>query len=70
MPKVTVTLSGREKKRRMPVSSRSSLVEEIIKKAGINPLEVLVKLNGEFVPDIARARNGDRIELLQITSRG
>ncbi len=70
MPQVTVTIRGRDKVQRKSVSCRSSLVEEIIRKAGVNPLEVLVRLNGEFVPDIARARSGDKIELLQITSRG
>ncbi len=70
MSEFRVTLRGREKPWSKKVRSRSSKVEDIVQKAGVNPLEVLIKLNGEFVPDTAKARNGDKLELLQITSRG
>ena len=70
MPEFRVTIRGREKPWSKKVKSRSAKVEDIVLKAGINPLEVLIKVNGEFVPDTAKARNGDRLELLQITSRG
>ncbi len=70
MPEFKVILRGREKLWSKKVKSRSGKVEDIVLKAGINPLEVLIKLNGEFVPDTAKARNGDKLELLQITSRG
>ena len=70
MPQVTVTLRGREDPWTKKFRSRSPVVEAIVQELGINPLEVLIKLNGEFVPDTHKARTGDKIELLQITSRG
>ena len=70
MPKISIELRGREKEMRKKIDSKSRFVGEAIQKAGINPLEVLVKINGKFVPDIEKVRDGDKVELLQITSRG
>jgi sulfur carrier protein ThiS len=70
MPEVQVTVRGREKARTKKIRTRSSLVFDAVREAGINPLEVLIKVNGEFVPDTARLRKGDRVELMEITSRG
>ena len=70
MPHVSITIRGREKPVRKTVRAKSGVVECILQEIGINPLEVLIKLNGEFVPDIERARTGDKLELLEITSRG
>ncbi len=70
MPKVRVTLRGREKPWTRTIRTKSGVVEEVIQEMGINPLEVLVRVNGEFMPDTDRVRTGDRIELLEITSRG
>ena len=65
-----MTLRGRKKPWSRDVDVRASTVEEALVEIGINPLEVLVKLNGEFVPDIEGIRTGDSLELLEITSRG
>jgi len=70
MPRIKVTLRGRKKPWSRDVDVRASIVEEALVEIGINPLEVLVKLNGDFVPDIERIRTGDSLELLEITSRG
>ena len=70
MPEITVTLSGREKPWKKKVKTKSAVVEEAIQEIGINPLEVLVRVNGEFVPDTERLRKGDKLDLLEITSRG
>lgn len=70
MPQVRVTLRGREKPWTRTIRTKSGVVEEVIQEMGINPLEVLVRVNGEFMPDTDRVRTGDRIELLEITSRG
>ena len=70
MPEIKVTLRGREKPWTRKVKTRSSIVFEAVQEAGVNPLEVLIKVNGEFVPDIAKIRKGDNVELLEITSRG
>jgi sulfur carrier protein ThiS len=70
MPQISLTIRGRKKPVSRRFNSKSSVAESILKEMGINPLEVLIKLNGEFVPDNQRARKGDRIELLEITSRG
>ena len=70
MPSVRVTLRGREEPWTKDIRVKSSVVEEVILEAGINPLEVLIKVNGEFVPDTAKIKKGDDITLLQITSKG
>jgi sulfur carrier protein ThiS len=70
MHQVTVSMRGREKPWTRKFRARSDVVEEIVKELGINPLEILIRLNGEFVPDTEKAKAGDKIELLQITSRG
>jgi sulfur carrier protein ThiS len=70
MPQVSINIRGREKPVRRSVRAKSGVVEKILQEIGINPLDVLIKLNGEFVPDTEKARTGDRLELLEITSRG
>jgi sulfur carrier protein ThiS len=70
MIQVRISLRGRDKPWSRTVKTRSSTVEDIIIEAGLNPLEVLIKINGEFVPDTQRVKSGDRLELLEITSRG
>ena len=70
MPRIKVTLRGREKPWSRTVRTEAFTAEGILVEMGINPLEVLVKLNGEFVPDTQVVRTGDSLELLVITSRG
>ena len=70
MPDIRVTVRGRDGPRTRRIRTRSSIVGEAVLEAGINPIEVLIKVNGEFVPDTARVRKGDRVELKEITSRG
>lgn len=70
MPQLKITIRGRDRPKTRTVKSKSSVVEEILQEIGINPLEFLVRLNGEFVPDTQKAKSGDRLELLEITSRG
>ncbi len=70
MPQVRVTLRGRKSPWSKTVKVNASTIEDILAEIGINPLEVLVKLNGEFVPDTEKVRSGDSLELLEITSRG
>ena len=45
-------------------------VEEVIKEFGLNPQTVLMKLNGEFVADDEKVKDGDRLDLIRITSIG
>ncbi len=70
MPQVRVCIRGRNKPATKTVRARSTAVECILQEIGINPLEVLIKLNGEFVPDTEKARTGDMLEVIEITSRG
>ena len=70
MHQVKVSLRGREKPWSKTIRTKAKTAEEILIEMGINPLEVLIKLNGEFVPDLEKVRAGDRLELLEITSRG
>ena len=67
---VKVSLRGREKPWSRIVRTGPYAVEEVVAGLGMNPLEVLIKLNGEFVPDTQKVRKGDEMELLEITSRG
>jgi sulfur carrier protein ThiS len=70
MPRIRVTLRGRKKPWSRTVKARSAVVEDMLLEMGINPQEVLVRLNSELVPDIERVGPGDRLELMEITSRG
>lgn len=67
---VKVSLRGREKPWSRTVRTGPSTVEEVVAGLGMNPLEVLIKLNGEFVPDTQKVKKGDEMDLLEITSRG
>jgi sulfur carrier protein ThiS len=68
MPDVDVTITGKVR----PVKRKAGpgQADELVASLGINPLEVLIKVNGEFVPDCHMVRAGDRVELIEITSRG
>jgi sulfur carrier protein ThiS len=70
MPMITVTLRGRTKPYRCKFKTQAKTVEEVLAEMCINPQEVLVKLNDEFVPDIEKIKSRDKIDLLEITSRG
>ena len=70
MPQVRVILRGRKKPVAKTVKSRSAVVEEILLEMCLNPQEFLIRLNGQFVPDNQRIRTGDKLELMEITSRG
>ena len=70
MPQIRVSFSGREKPWKKTVDTKAKTVEDALIDIGINPLEVLIKLNGEFVPDIERIMAGDKLELLEIAARG
>ncbi len=70
MISVSVSLRGRSKPWSRRVRTGASTAGELISELCINPLEVLVKVNGEFIPDTERLRDGDMLELLEITSRG
>ncbi len=70
MPRIKVVIRGREKPWNRTINTRAAVVKDIIVEIGINPLDVLVKLNKKFVPDTQKARPGDTLELIEITSRG
>ena len=70
MTRIEIKLRGREKPWSKVLDTAAKTAEEAVLEAGINPLEVLIRLNGEFVPDTQKLKSGDRLELLEITSRG
>ena len=70
MPQIRVALRGRKKPWSKTVKAKSAVVEDILLEMDINPQEVLVKLNNEFVPDTEKVKKGDKLELLEIISRG
>ena len=63
---VTLKFSSRIKK----VSAEVKTIEELLKKLKINTESVLVKRNGGFVPIEDEIKNGDEIEVIEITSSG
>ncbi len=63
---VTLKFSSRIKK----VSAEVKTIEELLKKLKINTESVLVKRNGRFVPIEDEIKNGDEIEVIEITSSG
>jgi sulfur carrier protein ThiS len=70
MTRIEIELRGRDKPWSKILDTMAGTAEGAVLEAGINPLEVLIKLNGEFVPDTQKVKTGDRLELLEITSRG
>lgn len=49
---------------------RSCTIEGILQQFGINPVEVIVTVNGTVVPEDAVAAEGDTIHVLQIAHGG
>jgi sulfur carrier protein len=45
-------------------------VEEVLALLGVNPVEVIVTLNGTLVPEDAVAGGGDEIRLVRISHGG
>ena len=45
-------------------------VEQVLRKAGINPQMVLVRKGGEIIPDTETLRDKDRIEVIRVVSGG
>jgi sulfur carrier protein ThiS len=45
-------------------------LDEILKRFGINPIEVIITVNGRVVPEDAVAGEGDHIRVLQIAHGG
>jgi len=58
---------GKSKIIKMPGKSR---LENLLEKLEINPETVVVLRNGEVVPEFEKLSNKDRIEIIDIVSRG
>ncbi len=67
MVNVRVCSEGKTKMIKMP---EKSSIENLLEKLEINPETVVVLRNGEVVPDFEELENKDRIEILDIVSRG
>lgn len=67
MVNIRVCLSGKIKTIKMP---EKSSIENLLEKLEINPEIVVVLRNGEVVPDFEELENKDRVEILDIVSRG
>jgi len=67
MVNVKVLLSGKTRTLKMP---EKSSIENLLEELEINPETVVVLRNGEVVPDFERLSKGDRIEIIDIVSRG
>jgi len=61
---VTVVHEGRHKK------GKGSTVAEVLRSVEINPQNVLVRMEGEIVPDDMKVREGQRLEALKVVSGG
>ncbi len=67
MVNVRVCLGGKTRTLKMPEKSN---IENLLEKLEINPETVVVLKNGEVVPDFETLSNKDRVEILDIVSRG
>jgi len=67
MVNVRVCLAGKTRALKLP---EKPSIENLLEKLGINPETVVVLRNGEVVPDFEELENKDRIEILDIVSRG
>ncbi len=63
---VTLKLNNRAKK----IQTKEKAIEELLKRLKINTESVLVKKNGRFVPVEDKMKNGDILEIIEITSSG
>ena len=63
---VTFKLNSRTRK----IQVEEKTIEELLKKFKINTESVLVKKNGRFVPVEDKMKNGDILEIIEITSSG
>jgi sulfur carrier protein ThiS len=61
---VTVVYEGGHKK------GKGSTVAEVLRSVDINPQNVLVRLEGEIVPDDMKVREGQKLEALKVVSGG
>ncbi|UCD07504.1 MAG: MoaD/ThiS family protein [Candidatus Aenigmatarchaeota archaeon] len=66
---VNVKISYMGKTRTLNMPEKSS-IENLLEKLEINPETVVVLKNGEVVPDFEMLSNKDRVEILDIVSRG
>jgi sulfur carrier protein ThiS len=64
---IKVCLEGRTRSMKMP---GRPAVGDVLARMGINPETVVVLKNGEVVPDSEPVSGKDRIEVLDIVSRG
>jgi sulfur carrier protein ThiS len=64
---VIVLSEGRPKKVKM---GKGFTVADVLRSAGINPQEVLVKVKGTIVPDDLKVRDGQKLETLRVVSGG
>jgi len=67
MVNVKVSFAGKSRTIKMP---EKSSIENLLERMEINPETVVVLRNGEVVPDFERLAKGDRIEIIDIVSRG
>ena len=56
-------------KKKLVLGSRATAFDAL-KKAGINPEIVLIKREGEIIPDAELLNDGDKLELLRVVTGG
>ncbi|MBI4176382.1 MAG: MoaD/ThiS family protein [Candidatus Aenigmarchaeota archaeon] len=64
-----ITVSYLGKRHEVDVRERPAVMD-ILKKMGVNPETVLVRKNGEIVPDTDPVGPGDVLEVLKVVSGG
>ena len=67
MGNLKVCLAGKIRVVKMP---EKSSVENLLEQLGINPETVVVLKNNEVVPDFETVSGKDKIEIIDIVSRG
>ncbi len=66
---MNISVLWQKETKMMEIPEKSS-IENLLDKIGINPETVVVMMNGEVTPEYETLSKGDKIEIIEIVSRG
>lgn len=66
---MNISVLWQKETKMMEIPEKSS-IENLLDKIGINPETVVVMMNGEVTPEYEALSKGDKIEIIEIVSRG
>ncbi len=65
-----VRIITENEERTVDINEKGVKIEDVLRKAGINPVTVLVKKNESLVPVEEKVKDGDVLELIPVVSGG